>query len=423
MKLRVGASSDIGQARERNEDRYLTSPPLYVVADGMGGHRGGEVASALAVDVLAKADQAPLSQRVRDANRAVFDRQAGDRSVAGMGTTVTAVEVDGDGASVRLAHVGDSRAYLLRDGDLRMLTEDHTLVQQMVDEGKITPAEAHEHPQRNILTRVVGVDPDVDVDEHTVEVRQGDRLLLCTDGLTSMMRDESVHEILEMAADPQDAANALVGAANRAGGLDNITVVVIDFAPGAGVELLAPDAVPTPREGDASLRRRGDAGTSATTTEAKAPSSRKASPDVSAPTEPDATGMMEPVAARPRRRRWPRVALWVGIVLVVIAAGLTAFRIYLDHQWYVGVSNGHVAVYRGSPGDVLGFGLSSVVSETDIPAKAAEQFAPYRTISQGLTEPSRAAASTAVHDIQERIRVAQRQARCRRHPRGCRTNG
>src|SRR5947207_14695515 len=135
----------------------------------------------------------------------------------------------------------------------------------MFREGKIAPAEAHEHPQRNMLTGVVGGDPEVEVDEHTLDMREGDRLLLCTDGLTSMMRDESVHEILEKAADPQEAANALVGAANRAGGLDNITVVVIDFAPGDGVDLLAPDAVPAPREGDASLRRRGDAGTSATT--------------------------------------------------------------------------------------------------------------------------------------------------------------
>jgi serine/threonine protein phosphatase PrpC len=397
MKIRVGASSDIGRARERNEDAYLTSPPLYAVADGMGGHRGGEVASAIAVDVLSHGNENPLSQRVREANRAVFDRQAGDRSVAGMGTTVTAVEID-DG-SVRLAHVGDSRAYLLRSGELRMLTEDHTLVQQMVEEGKLTPAEAHEHPQRNILTRVVGVDPEVDVDEHTVEMREGDRLLRCTDGLTSMMRDESVHEILQnTTGDPQRAADDLIGAANRAGGLDNITVVVLDFEPGDGVELLGAQSSTATSAGS-------DGVVGSLDTVVAEPLSTHREP------QPDETGMIEAVDARPRRR-WPRVVLWVSIALVVIGAGLTAFRIYLDRQWYVGVANGHVAVFRGLPGDVLGFGLSGTVSETNIPARDAERFAPYRNITDGLTVDSKTAALALVHDMRQTIRQAEQQ----KHP-------
>jgi PPM family protein phosphatase len=411
MKLRVGASSDIGQARERNEDRFLTSPPLYVVADGMGGHRGGEVAAAIAVDVLSRRDETPLLERVRNANRAVFDRQAGDRSVAGMGTTVTAAEIEGP--SIRLAHVGDSRAYLLRDGELRMLTEDHTLVQQMVEEGKITPAEAHDHPQRNILTRVVGVDPEVDVDEHTVQMRDGDRLLLCTDGLTSMMRDESVREILQNnTGDPQQAAEALIGAANRAGGLDNITVVVLDFGPGDGVELLGPvdgNSFGRAEVGGSPVAARSanapvsDGGSGGRVDATADPRPARLHP------QPEETGMIETVEAQPKRKRWPRVLVWVGIAFVVIAAGLAAFRIYLDRQWYVGVANGHVAVFRGLPGDVLGIGLSGVVSETNIPARDAEKFAPYRSITNGLTVASKTAALALVGDIRHTIRQARRQ--------------
>src|SRR5919201_5278487 len=157
MKLRVGTASDIGKARERNEDAFLAVHPLYVVADGMGGHRGGDVASSIVVEELSKSDEdgMRLGERIREANRTVFERQAGDRSLAGMGTTVTAVVADA--GTLRIGHVGDSRAYLLRDGDLRRLTEDHTLVGRMVDEGKISEEEAQGHPQRSILTRALGV--------------------------------------------------------------------------------------------------------------------------------------------------------------------------------------------------------------------------------------------------------------------------
>ena len=391
MKLRVGAATDIGRARQRNEDAFWAKPPLYVVADGMGGHRGGEVASSLAVEVMSREEPAPLPDRVRDANRAVFDRSAGDRSVAGMGTTVTAVEVDGGGRSAHLAHVGDSRAYLLRGSEFRALTQDHTLVQQMVDEGKITATEAHDHPQRNILTRVVGVDPDVAVDEQTLDMHPGDRLVLCSDGLTSMMRDQSIQEILDSHADAQDAAESLVDAANRAGGLDNITVVVIDFVEGDGVELLGAAA------GGASER--------------PAAERRDTSEAVPVPAgpAPDETGLIEAVPRRRHRlRRW---LVGIAIVLLVIAGGLVAFRMYLDSQWYVGVSNGHVAVYRGSPGDVLGIGLSGVVYESNVPARDAEQFQPYKSISDGLTEPGRAEAFAAIQDIKLKIRQAQRAQR------------
>jgi protein phosphatase len=387
MKLRVGAATDIGQARERNEDSYLVEPPLYVVADGMGGHRGGAEASSLAVQVLAEMpdhDPDHLPDQVRAANRAVFERQAGDRALSGMGTTVTAVIADG--STVELAHVGDSRAYLLRDGQLRQITEDHTLVQRMVRDGEISAEEAHVHPKRSILTRALGIDTDVEVDTQRIEVLEGDRLLLCSDGLTGMMRDESVREILQTHPEPQDAAEALVDSANRAGGLDNITVVVIDFVAGEGVEGV------------------------------RDPGARPGLPrTAAADPAPDATGVIEPIRSEPEppraRRRWRRVALWTVAIVVVVAAGLTAFRMYLDTQWYVGVRNSHVAVFRGLPTEILGFGLSSSVRETGIPVDEVAKLVPYRGIRDGLTAENREAADELVARIREDLQAERQRER------------
>jgi protein phosphatase len=392
MKLRVGTASDIGKARERNEDAFLAVHPLYVVADGMGGHRGGDVASSIVVEELSKSDEdgMRLGERIREANRTVFERQAGDRSLAGMGTTVTAVVADA--GTLRIGHVGDSRAYLLRNGDLRRLTEDHTLVGRMVDEGKISEEEAAGHPQRSILTRALGVDERVDVDEQSIDVRQGDRLLLCTDGLTSMMREESVLEILEGHRDPQETSEALVDAANRAGGLDNITVVVIDFEEGDGVEVLGASTSP------------GTAGTASSVAEP------------AAPTRPEGA---EPPARRrhttpPSRLRRRLVILIAGLV-VLIVAGIVALKLYADSQWYVGVQNGHVAVYRGIPTTILGIHLSDPVHETAISASRAERLVPYRDLPKGITAGSREQADSIVatirHDLAQQQKTQQRKSR------------
>ncbi len=235
MRVHVGAATDIGQVREGNEDSYLVVEPLYAVADGMGGHRGGEVASSLALETVQgmfERREGSLAHQVEQANRAVFDRSQNDRSVSGMGTTLTAALVDGN--RVHLVHVGDSRAYLLRGGELTQLTEDHTLVHRMVMEGEISQEEAETHPHRSILTRALGVDQSVQVDEGDVEVLGGDRLLLCTDGLTGMVPEGQIREILLDAAEPQEAVDRLVTVANRAGGIDNITAVILDFAEDGG---------------------------------------------------------------------------------------------------------------------------------------------------------------------------------------------
>jgi serine/threonine protein phosphatase PrpC len=228
----VGHSTDVGRMRQGNEDSYLIASnlQLFAVADGMGGHRAGEVASHAALGALAKVlkeDPAlPLTDAVGLANDAVYQMAVDDPSLQGMGTTLTAVRMDG-GAAI-LGHVGDSRAYLLRDGQLLRITEDHSFVDQLRREGRITEEQAATHPQRSILTRALGIEPGVVVDPGQIDLLDGDRLLLCSDGLHALVRDPVILDILRRHADPQAASEALVAAANAAGGDDNITAVVID---------------------------------------------------------------------------------------------------------------------------------------------------------------------------------------------------
>ena len=229
----VGAyavASDTGRRRRRNEDNYVVTPPLFAVADGMGGAQAGEVASRLAASAVEGGDSNGLSglERVdaliQEANRRIYDRASTDPTASGMGTTMTVALVQG--MTVAIGHVGDSRAYLVRDGKLEQLTEDHSLVNELLKSGKLSEEEAQVHPQRSVITRAVGTDPDVDVDGFTIEAEEGDIFLICSDGLTDMVEDE---EILELVAESRDdldnAVKALVAAANRGGGEDNITAV------------------------------------------------------------------------------------------------------------------------------------------------------------------------------------------------------
>ena len=224
------AATHAGRKRRHNEDAYVERPPLFAIADGMGGARAGEVASRLAAAAL-EDDRVPggepeerVVELIQEANRRVFERANEDASASGMGTTMTVAIVD-DG-SVTIGHVGDSRAYRLRHGDLEQLTDDHSLVAELVRSGRLTPEEADAHPQRSVITRAVGTDPDVDVDAFTVAAEAGDVYLLCSDGLTDMLDDGGIRTVFE--EHPHDlraAAKGLVTAANRVGGDDNITVV------------------------------------------------------------------------------------------------------------------------------------------------------------------------------------------------------
>jgi serine/threonine protein phosphatase PrpC len=232
MKATAAAATDIGLVRDHNEDAHLSNEPLYIVADGMGGHLGGEVASSIALETVSSAfaenGAEGLADAVRRANTAVFERSSSDPEVAGMGTTITvAVQV---GARLRLAHVGDSRAYLFRAGRLQQYTDDHTLVGEMVRDGSLTEQQARTHPRRSILSRALGTGPDIVVDELEIELGDGDRLLLCSDGLNAMIDDAAIGDILAAQSEPQVVADALVAAAKRAGGSDNITVIVVDFS-------------------------------------------------------------------------------------------------------------------------------------------------------------------------------------------------
>ncbi len=232
MRFVVGHSTDVGRMRQGNEDSYLihNGLQLFAVADGMGGHRAGEVASHAALgalrDVLNENPNLSLTDAVGLANDAVYQMAVADPSLQGMGTTLTAVRMDG--AAALLGHVGDSRAYLLRDDQLLRITEDHSFVDQLRREGRITEEQAATHPQRSILTRALGIEPGVPVDPGQVDLLDGDRLLLCSDGLHALVRDPVIHDILRRETQPQAASEALVAAANAAGGDDNITAVVID---------------------------------------------------------------------------------------------------------------------------------------------------------------------------------------------------
>jgi serine/threonine protein phosphatase PrpC len=226
----VGRESNTGNKRRRNEDSFVVAPPLFAVADGMGGAQAGEVASKLAAAALEDTDPGSsggverVVELIQEANRRVYERSNADPAASGMGTTITAALVEG--TNVTFGHVGDSRAYLVRDGLIEQLTEDHSLVNELMKSGKLSAEEAETHPQRSVITRALGTDPDVDVDTFVVEARENDLFLICSDGLTTMVGDEDILELLEKYHDDLDrAAKSLVAAANRAGGEDNITVV------------------------------------------------------------------------------------------------------------------------------------------------------------------------------------------------------
>jgi PPM family protein phosphatase len=232
LRFRAGAASDVGLVRDHNEDGYLVddSLGLVAVADGMGGHRAGEVASAAALDALriAFGAGAPINDAVAAANDIVFEQSVADRNLRGMGTTLTAGALGIDG-TLLLGHVGDSRAYLLRDGTLERITTDHSLVEELIQSGELTEEEAERDPRRSQITRALGLEPGVQVDLETIDLRPADRVMLCSDGLTTMVREDEVAEILGDGASAEEAARRLVERANEAGGVDNTTVVVIDI--------------------------------------------------------------------------------------------------------------------------------------------------------------------------------------------------
>lgn len=332
MKLDWGAASHTGQVRSNNQDSAVAEAGLFAVADGMGGHAAGEVASQVAIEALrSSAPTLGIVEAVRDANRAVIDRATGDPALRGMGTTVCALSpIDG---RVVLVNVGDSRGYLFRDGELSQVTDDHNLVAELERDGHISAEEARVHPQRNIITRVLGNDADVEVDTFEVDPFRGDRFLLCSDGLFNEVDDPTIADLLRTERDPQRAADELVRMANEAGGRDNITVVVVDVL----------DDDDKARTASAALA--GAAATSAART-VQAPEPERT--QVHAAVAPD-----EPAPEhRPRRVTW-RSTLFVLAVLLVVAVAVGAVWYVSRNTYFVGVDGDEIAIFRGKPSGVL----------------------------------------------------------------------
>jgi PPM family protein phosphatase len=350
--------SDTGRQRRANEDHFYARAPLFVVADGMGGAQAGEVASGLAAETFAAglpdegSPQERLVAQVLEANRRIHELSRADRDRAGMGTTLTAAYVDGD--EVALAHVGDSRAYLLREGELTQLTRDHTLVDELVRRGRLTEEEAAEHPQRSIITRALGPEPDVEVDTFTQPLRDRDVLLLCSDGLTSMVSEANIADILRKTTSLGDAGRALVKAANDAGGRDNITVVLVRLEE---VRSATAGATPQPQAEAATAtagpdeRRRGDV--------PAAPPANATERAGTSPRRPPSTPRVVPATSNRNDRatsRLPRrIKLLAGTAAVLIVIGGLGVAGWLASRavYFLGTNpNGMVTVYRGLPWDL-----------------------------------------------------------------------
>jgi PPM family protein phosphatase len=394
--LRSGSATDVGRVRLVNEDQALEGVTLFAVADGMGGHAGGDVAAQIAIDALQQrfgAQPSPngLVEAVHDANDAVWQRSNTDPELRGMGTTLTAIGMvdTGQGDHLVLTNVGDSRAYRYRGGALEQLTVDHSVAEELVARGELSPAEAEHHPHRHILTRALGVGPEVDVDVWEVVPEQDDRLLLCSDGLTNELSPDQIVEVLSTTPDPQEAAEELVVRANVSGGNDNITVVLVDV-------LVADDANRSAAAGSA---RTGTgvgaaiAGVSAVGASiAGVPASTASDPQgngarhgvatlSSATISAGAVGGMPPQVETPpstgrgRRRggpRKPRRVTMRVILFVLLVAGLAVgawylIRWYSNASYYVALQYNatlqkqEVVIYQGRPGGVLGLKPKAVV--------------------------------------------------------------
>ena len=342
--LAWGARTDIGLVRSHNEDSFLVQAPVFAVCDGMGGHAAGEVASSIAVETIAAnaplhADDVLLGAAVEAANAKVIEGAKTGKGKPGMGCTASCILVEKN--KVAIAHVGDSRIYLLHAGALVRLTHDHSYVEELVDAGEITADEARVHPSRSIITRALGNDPDMYADHFTLEVATGDRIIICSDGLSSMVEDSEIEDIAVSCVDPQTAADNLVSAALAGGGHDNVTVVVVDVLDDGSSE-----------------------------------------------------------ARRTYRRRWLFGALLAIVVLLALVTGSMA--LYVRSSWYLGNNNGTVGIYSGVNQSVFGVHLghlvdTSSVQVSDLPA-AIQQ-----SLKKGVAVDSEQAALDTVESYRDQI--------------------
>jgi PPM family protein phosphatase len=361
--------TDVGRQRQANEDSMLARSPLFVVADGMGGAQAGEVASMAAVQVFSDGlpDGSPedaLESSIGVANRTIYDRAHADSSLSGMGTTITAAAVDSQREEVVIGHVGDSRAYRLRDGILQRLTRDHSLVEEMRRRGQITEEQAEDHPQRSIITRALGPEPEVQVDLQAVPADPGDIFMLCSDGLTTMLSDERIRVLIEEATSLEAAARALVDEANVAGGRDNITVLLFQIEDPAN---------PLPRTGQPTMISRARA--------------RGRRPEGAAAEAPEGRGV---------RGILLRVAAGLLIAAVLLGGAFAASR----QVWFLGTDDaGRVALYRGVPYE-LPFGLSLYQRRYSAPVQTSDLGPQRQEAVTGHSFRSREDATSLIEDIE-----------------------
>jgi protein phosphatase len=390
--------TDVGRQRHTNEDNLYDKPPLFAVADGMGGAQAGEVASQMAIDEFIEqrdtgaAAEQQLEQIAKAANRKIWDTAQADSRHAGMGTTLTAALLDGQ--NVAVGHVGDSRLYLYRNGELERMTRDHSLVEEFVRQGKLTPEQAEKHPQRSVITRALGPESDVEVDTFRIPARDGDVYLLCSDGLSGMVGDDALGQIVGSGEGLDAIARELIGAANENGGRDNITAVLFrleddgtgDPRTNADTEsyetIAGTEAAPTTDEIEAERQRIAEMDTMAKSTDpvptgvAEATPAAMAQPGQTPPRasprlrgpEPGTGSTTRPRPAKSRRGRWLPRAIIAGVVIAAIAVG--AIYLVTRNVYFVGTNNdGLITMYRGLPYDLpLGVHLYSQRYVSGVPA-------------------------------------------------------
>jgi protein phosphatase len=427
--LRWAGATDVGQVRSNNQDRYIGRPQagLWVVADGMGGHQGGEIASQLACEALAEGfgehSIVGLVDAIDAANAAVHQAGAEDPELAGMGTTVVAIALvrDNDDEVLAVANVGDSRAYRLADGVLEQLTEDHSLVADMVREGSLSAEEAATHPQRNILTRVLGVYDEVPVDVITVSPHHGDRYLLCSDGLFNEVPEEAIASVLRRLVDPAEAADELVRRAVQSGGRDNVTVLLVDVVADGGRSGRASAALGDTATGHESQERTRDH-----TGEHLAPYSGGAYAHPDADADEDDAAPRHSVGARSGRRgfgrrrgaddaprhrtRAQRRLTWRGalftlVVLAVLGGAFATIQWYGRAAYFVGFTGDEVAIFRGRPGGLLWIDPERVettgIQRADVPADTLD------VLDAGKEQPTLDDAHTYVQLLEDRVTEQQ----------------
>ena len=346
-----GARSDVGLVREHNEDSFLLRTPLFAVCDGMGGHAAGEVASSIAVKVIGEeapntADDVLLGAAIEAANQAVIEAPQKGIGKPGMGSTASAVFIEGNQMAV--AHVGDSRIYLLHHGTLVRVTHDHSYVEELVDSGQITADEARNHPSRSVVTRALGSDPEMYADHFTLEVSDGDRIILCSDGLSSMILDDEIESIAVSNITPQNAADSLVSAALTAGGADNITVIVVDILDDGLVEK--------------------------------------------------------------NRRRFTRGILATSIsIIALLVVSLVIAVLFIRSEYYIGINGSTVAIYQGVPSKIAGVPLSNLIDTTTIEVKNLPQSVQDK-LALGIRVKDETEARETVEDYREQINDADTKA-------------